>query len=508
MSGERVSLMTGGEQRDLLAALLGAVLSCWVIDWVLTPTAVFPMHHDDYAVLGASLRNILALVERPVSTYLAYAMGHFGIGFSYSLLNLLTAIVPGLVLAFVLQLFHVRGSLLAGAAFGLVVFGHSSAIEHGRYLGLITNLTSHAFGVGAMLLLLSGWRSKAWLSLAAGILSYALSAFAKEDFLLPPLLLIAHLMLEDRMRQPADLATKPHRCPLQSVLMATFVGIAIVSVGYNFFVRSPFLAGLANPAAAADPYALTLTPMALWSNFLRLTWEYAYWQCLVWIGGMLLLVIFWPARFRTWVFLLATTIAVVLPYVPLGNNAPEYRAFAWLPWLCAPAFVAASLGWSERSWVPGFAIGGKLLAPTCLAVALAVSSMDAPRRSTVAGWYAAIQARNARMVHFITTYKPAIDHDRVVGVAGVEGLSPWSKTSGRFLQRKLGLVNDWVVFVDKPNIFFPLGPGHAGSKITVVLSAAACEAPDMLVVRFDAEGNGALVRGRQVCDEAKVNRGS
>lgn len=507
MTGASQSLLAHDEQRDVLAVLLGAALTCLVVGWVLTPSAVFPMHHDDYAVLGASLRDMLSLVERPVSTCIAYVMGYFGPGFSYALLNLLMALVPGLVLSFVLRLLEVRGTVLAGAVFGIFVFGHASAIEHGRYLGLITNLTSHAFGVCAMLLLLSGWRRQARLPLAGATLAYALSAFAKEDFLLPPLLLIVYLVSEDRIRAKAGIVAEARQLPSWWTLPLAFAGLAIGSVAYNVAVRSPFLAGVGKAAASADPYALTLAPGALWHNFIRLTWESAHWQCLVWAVGTLLLVVLWPGRWRAWVLLVAITVAVILPYVPLGNNSPEYRAFAWLPWLCAPAIVAASLGWFERAWIPGRVVIGKLLAPATIAAALVVSDMDSAGRQNVAGWYASTQARNALMVQFIAAHKPAFDHDGIAGVAGVDGLSPWSKTSGRYLQRKFGLMNEWVVFVDEPNQFFPLGPGLPGSKIQVALTVTACDAPNMLVARFDAAGKGSLVRGRQICDEARANRG-
>lgn len=457
------------------------------------------MHHDDYAVLGASLDDLKILIERPVSTNLAYLMGYMGPDFSYALLNLLAGVVPGLALAFVLQLFRAETSVAAGVVMGVVVFGHFSAIEHERYLAVITNLTSHVLGSTSMLFLLSGWRRRAPASIYVAVTLYALSAFAKEDFLLPPLLLVGFLALQEKHGSGESSDSGQRRSALR--LMGILAAIAFASVAYNLLLRSPFLSGVGGAGRVpADPYALTLSPSALLDNFERLTLGYAYWQCVAWAVSLVVLVLLWPDRIFEATLLGLMTIVIVLPYVPIGNNAPGYRAFAWLPWLTTPMVLLASMGWSERLRLLPVRHAGKILVPLVLAASFTVFQLDATERIKVADWYRRVQAANASMVKFIIAWKPAIDHDGIVGVVGVEGLSPWSKTKGTYLQRNLGFSNEWVVFVDKPTVFFPLGPGMPGSKISVRSLDAVCQSPNMLIIDFDSTGKGAVVRGKQICE--------
>ena len=132
-----------------------------LINVVLAPGGLYPVHQDDYHVLGAGFDRLRLLVagtvERPVSANLAYAMGGLGAGFAFAVLNALTVLVAVGALALLSRLLGVQLRWYAVMLFAVIAFNDVSAYEHGKYLGLITNLTSHGFGIGA-LLLMSGYR--------------------------------------------------------------------------------------------------------------------------------------------------------------------------------------------------------------------------------------------------------------------------------------------------------------------------------------------------------------
>lgn len=79
----------------LLLAAAYVLINLW-----LAPGGFVPVHQDDYHVLGAGFDRMRLMVERPVSSNLAYAMGGLGAGVAFAVQNTMTVLVALGALAF------------------------------------------------------------------------------------------------------------------------------------------------------------------------------------------------------------------------------------------------------------------------------------------------------------------------------------------------------------------------------------------------------------------------
>ncbi len=495
---------------DLCRYFSVALMTYWLINFVLTPNTLSPLHQDDYVVLGAGFEKFSWTVERPVSTNLAYFMGQMGPSFSFALLNFLTAALPAMVLYFFAHLLRVRLGWFLTAAFSVMTFSHLAAFEHGKYLGLITNLTSHFFGCLALITLLYVWRTPRFLTSTIAVVAYGLSVFAKEDFLLPPLLLLVYLgadLYYPRTRITAEAADRrAHEKQWWLKMSLWFIALAGASVLFSLLVRNPFLAGAVGQVGNSAHYAVSFDPGVLLAAFLKLTIEYSPWHTIAGVLAVIALSVTWKERRRELILLAAIVFCLILPYAMISNHVFSYRVFAWLPWLSAPVVIAAALLW--RGEVPMF-FGrkiAKVFAVALFAVPFLVGYLDRIPRLMVAGWYASAQQSNKQMIDSIVANKALLDKEKVIGVVGVEGLSPWSNNDGAYLRKKLGFSNHWVIFVDKSTMFFTIKESAPSTYLSVASSRSLCEQPGLLVMKFDPSGVGMPVRAGELCSANKASK--
>lgn len=477
-----------------------------LINFVLTRHSLSPVHQDDYLALGHGFEDMRALISRPVSTNFIYLMGALGPAVAYPLLALMTLAVPFLVLRFIQKLFDARFGTAAVVLFGAVAFSHMSALEHTKFLGLFTNLTSHFFGLLALLLILDAWRGRSLAKASLAVASYAASAFAKEDFILPPLILLGLLVFEE-MR--ATRVTRPG-FPLSrwSFVFGGAVGLAaLAAIAFNFFLsNNPFVSGIAEAAHTSDPYAVAIEPVALAKAFAKLTFGFIPVPSLLAIAG---LAAAWCARPKARLGLLAFAamlVALILPYALIPNNMPDYRVFSWLSWF-GGATVLGILWAGDRLLGARRTMLRTALVVVPLVLALGVFAQANPQRQAVAGWYRAQQRTNEAMIVSLRQHRHLIAREDVVGIVGIDALSPWSNTDAQFLNRKLYFDNKWIVFVDKDSMFFQIDPivggkvasAHGRRFITVQQTARICTMPELLVLSFDVSGNATPMRAREWC---------
>ncbi|MEJ7746210.1 MAG: hypothetical protein WKF61_05560 [Luteimonas sp.] len=490
-----------GLLRGRVGWLVVAAAMYVVLNIVVAPAGFYPIHQDDYVVLGSGLERVTFFSERPVSNNIAFLLGYLGSVASYAVLNLLTVLVPVLVLWFVSVFLQVRVKWPAAVLCFAIVFGDASAFEHGKYLGLISNLCSHFFGTCSLLLLLwaarGGDRSRAaWAGSA-----FLLSAFSKEDFLLPVAIMAAVLLLE-QARAKGLLHPGTRRAGGALLMVGLLIGAA---VAYNLLRSSPFLAGMSGPpVSSAAAYAVDTNPLHLVSSFWRLTATYVPLASIAALIGLAAAWALAPSRRLRLACLALMTCSLVLPYALIPNNSPGYRAFAWLPWLAATAAIGIQLvsdrvtarsGWSK------IMAGVLVLALS----ATAVYFLWRPRM-VIAGWYGQVQAMNSRMGRSLVTHRAAILAAPQVAVIGMEGLSPWSNNNGEYLSRRLGFRGVWVVFVNGNSDRFHLDPPGfqpadlpPADRITVQPLSRLCEWPDIPALTYDGQGTGVLGTTASAC---------
>jgi hypothetical protein len=317
-----------------LLALLGLH---FLVSFVLLPdNAVVghPIHHDDYANLAQRLDQSRGLHARPVSTFAIAAVASLGPQFAYAAQNVLLVLCVWLGLRFV-ELFVREGRPLPALGFvatGILAFSFPSIVDWTKYLGLLTNLTSAAFGLAAMVLMATlrlkpdhpGVREVVLVVLVA------LSFWAKEDFALPLLGTAAAIALSGGGRRWVGITAG---------IGALFAGAIL----YNRFVGSVFVSGMRQPD---DPYFVDLSPGSLWATFARMMLETRYARSLVVLtlvvaaAAVLLARVDWRARLRI-AALPVIALSVLVPYAIFPNHAFPYYAFLPVAMLAAVLPAAA-----------------------------------------------------------------------------------------------------------------------------------------------------------------------
>lgn len=465
--------------------------------YALAPTLPHPSHPDDYALLSGRLADLSLHWKRPVFANIAILLATAGPVTFYLAVNVATVLVAWAAMRLVCIVLDARASrpvvVAAMLAAAVLVMSHASTFEHGRYIGLVTNLTSHAFGIASLYLLWYGARARRWPLQAAAFVAYVLSAMSKEDFLLPPLLMAALLWAMAWREERSWTAMRPHMLRLMAFAVA-----GAATLAWNVYDHSPFVSGLVSAKASDAPYAVHATPSGVVTVIARMFFGFTP------LATMLSLVsagwLWWArpgARLQVaWAVL--TILSLALPYALIPNNMPAYRAFAWLPWmggLVAAAIMAldAPLRARVRAW--------PIVAS--VAVVLLAVLMQQRSRSEQAQFYARREALNRAMLASLERLRPAIAHAQVVALSGLPvAVSPWCGHSPLYLRRKRGFPQQWVVLTEAQGGCYtdtPPGPyahDHQDIRRQVEPPAWRCRHPQVPLIAFDADGRGTLVSAR------------
>lgn len=470
-----------------------------VVAFGLTRNTPFPYSPDDFSFLAGGLSDLSWHWKRPVASNLIFPIAAGGMVVSYAALSIATVLVAWLAMRMVADVFEVRIGPLAATAAVVLLVTHVSTFEHGKYLGLITNLASHGFGLVCLLLLWHGVRrGRAGLQLLAA-LAYVLSALSKEDFLLPPLLMLALLW---------TMATDPGQSHGRWLRMVGFVAIAIGSMAWNLVDRNPFVSGLLSPAAGDAPYAVHLSPASLSAALRTLFLQYAPLPTLLALLSVAVVWVMRPGLRLRLAWFALTVLSLALPYALIPNNMPPFRAFAWVPWMAGIVAVALQLLWTDARDAQGRRNRSRVALAVAAAVAVAIGSwlMHRDDRRALAETYARGEAVNRNLVATIERLRPALVDEDTVALLGVPpAISPWCGNGPLYLRRKRGFEQRWIVLAEAESACYrnPPPPGSQRTKhdlrLRVEPLAWACRHPDVPVVKFDLQGHGVLLTGTERC---------
>ena len=480
-----------------------------LINFVLTPNGPYPVQFDDFSMLGMGVADLGWWWKRPVTANLVFLIAELGRDFAYFVLNTLTVLTAWLVLRFAARVFETEFRWFFVLVFAVLTFSHAVAFEHGRYFGLMTNLISHTFGLWTLLLLWDGWRrasNRHWLVAA---LTYALSVFAKEDFILPPLLLVAYFWVAPHAQSALSQPGSRRRGVL---LTLAFIAIGVGSLLWGVLDRNPFVSGLFASDGGNRPYAVDLGASAL----LRAYWKLV--AVLVPVSTTLAgfaAVVVWvtrPHMRRQLLMYMAMIAVLVLPYALLPNRLAGYRAYAWLPWLGAITVVAlqvlatravgseASAGRARPGWIG-----------VTLMLASGVAWFNQAARMELARSYQQGEAINRRIVHSLEENRVAIAAAPVVGLFGLGKVSPWCGNDALYVNNKLGFDNRWMIFVEAPSQCYsqqaPDRKKRRGINVSVVPVARLCAAGSLPVLDVAADGSAVLRQAKDWCKPARPPQG-
>lgn len=475
----------------LLAAVY--VLFCYVLTW----NRPFPMHPDDFMVLGGRLADLGLFWKRPVLANVVFLMGASGQLAAYVFLNVMAVLAPWLALRLLERVFSLRLSLVATALFAVLVFSHMTAFEHGKYLGLISNLLSHSLGLGAMLLAWRAWTTRAHWAWWVGGALYLLSVFTKEDFVLPPLVLLAALWLG--LRGDGLLLRRWRAEPGRVVATIAFGLLGVGSMAWNAFDANPFVAALFVEKPTDYSYAVDLRPTALARHAWMLLWGYVP---LASAGALLAWTWLWwrhPVLRRALAFFAVCSACLVLPYALIPNNMPSYRAYAWLPWFAALVAIAM------QAWAPATSSrrGAGVWMAACALLALGTALAYDPARRQMAQEYTTGEKPMREMVAALERVRPDIAGADTVALVGLDGRSPWCSQDALYVNAAMGFEQKWLVIADAESQCYRNLPPDArrkrGIRVHVAPPARLCEQPDLPVLQFAADGTAVLRRASELC---------
>ncbi|MBB1472858.1 MULTISPECIES: hypothetical protein [unclassified Luteimonas] len=504
MTTEPSSPVPHGRDRAHAAMLLLVLAATHLVfNFVLTPNSPFPNHPDDFSFLAGTLADMGWDWKRPVSTNVIFLVAAGGQLASYVVLNASAVLVAWLALLLVRDVFDVRPGVLAALACGAVLSSHPAALQHGKYLGLMTNLVSHGFGLACLLLLWHGWRRASAWRCALAALAYLASAFAKEDFVLPPLLLVALLWAPGSACLPVGRGATPWPRGSRIALSVLFVAIAVGSMAWQAYDRNPFVAGLFTPDSSSASYAVELAPAALLRAFGMLFFGYTWVATLLAAAAWAALWVAAPTLRVRLAWFAATVVSLAVPYALIPNNMPVYRAYAWLPWMAAIVAVALTL-LAQR--VPRHAAMPRRAVPAlaAIAVALGAALLHHDARLDLAARYAAGESVNRHMLDALEQERAALQDAPLVGLHGLGENSPWCGNGTVYLARKRGFQQRWLVLAPGETSCYR-NPAQGGRKprhdlrVSVAPPAHACSQPTLPVLVFDAHGRGTRMTGRDLC---------
>lgn len=481
--------------------LLALAAIYYFINFVLTTNGFFPVHADDLSSLGLGVADMGWWWKRPVSSNVIFLVVEQGRVFAYLMLNGLAVFTAWQVLRFAAGVFDTEFSLASVLAFGVLTFSHSAAFEHGKYFGLMTNLVSHVFGLWTLLLLWHGWHRHSERSWWLALLAYASSVFAKEDFILPPLCLIAFFWIGQFGQ---ELPVRQWRLRLY-VISAAFIAVGVGSLLWGIFDRSPYVVGLLSPAGGERAYAVDLSFASLLKGYAKLLLGYA--PVPTALAGMacLGLWILRPAthlRLALYLVLIAT---LILPYAMLPNNMPAYRVYAWLPWMVAVTVLAMQALVLRHRSANAFGHRARLGAiGMALALVLCVAWVNGTDRMRLASKYQASETINRNIAKALEENRARVSHAQVVGLHGLGVISLWCANDALYVNNKLGFSNRWLIFVDSESRCYssrvPDKKKKRGINVSVAPAQRLCEFGALPVLDFAADGSAVLKRASDWCD--------
>lgn len=464
-----------GSGRLFLLTVLVLAITYGVVDFLLIPgnrLELHPVHHDDYMNLSKSVDQVSSRPPRPASTLAIGLLASAGPRAYRLASNVLTIVYPALVVLFLARLIGRNPGLIELFVFAALLFSFPASLDWVKYTGLITNLLSGTFGVLALLFLHRGLAGETRRpAIAAGLLFYAVSIFSKEDFVLPVFLLVGFHLTRPGARggRAAIVVFGAAACVFALLLYNSTLPHSFTSLG------------------ASGPYQVHLSPGSVASTILR------YLTLSPFLVGALIVSFAAGAganladRESRPPILLAFAIigSLILPYAVLPNHMAPYYAFGWLAWMTGLIAVSLSVLAVRVRW-PALVYAISVL------LAIFAVRLTHGERSAIVRWYANESERNDNITHTLVENRAALASLPTVGIVGVAGLSPWSRSDGDYLRTRLHLRNRWIVFVARSDIFYSLNDSHG--KVHVRSLASLARSPQLPLLVFDTSGRGRLVR--------------
>jgi len=391
---------------------------------------------DDYQVLGYTLSHFKWSAIRPVTYVVMSCLSACGSKAYFIAMSLMTIAYIALVFSFLVEFLEVKRPRLI-----LVLFAAVCTISweyfcwYYQYTGIVANMLSGLFGVGAMYSFLRSFNQANWHKGAfiAGVFLTLLSLSSKEDFFLPIFLLCLYFAgaKNQSVKGRARLA----------LCLVLFLGVCIF-VEQRLVLNSVFLSG------QAFPYRIVTS----WHSILKTAWNYlgstpgSLITLAVQIASFGLGLFFRTSSWSRLVFLQILIISLVAPFTLLPNHIYQYYSLNWIAWQCGSCLVLENVLEGHGGAMP-LQIRQWFLPSILLLLLPAVVWLTNEQRSFFIERYAQWSGINKRTLRTLKTNRDLLAKYQAVAVIGAPVISAWAGNDGSFLERFYDLHCRWVVFI-------------------------------------------------------------
>jgi len=270
---------------------------------------------------------------------------------------------------------------------------------------------------------------------------YSLSIFAKEDFILPPALLLGWYIVKDG-NWKSQLNT--HKW-----LVVTIIAILIGFLAFNKLVI-PSRSYMDPESAVNSPYFMTLNPVSLVKVFLYYTTGVGLHITILTIFYLAasIIAILSRTKIKETIFVGLITGSLMAPYLIMPNHVFPYYGINWWVWQCIMPFALLKIIFPRANTALAIAAGICILVP----------GVNGILRQRSANWHQSNYLRNKFAISnnirdTLIRYRKELNSARMVGVVGVGPTqidqSPWQGNgeTAFYLKDDLGVTNEWIVFV-------------------------------------------------------------
>jgi hypothetical protein len=496
------------KKATLIALVVSILYFCWYY-FVLCnlPFIGTPTFRIDY--LAASLSRGDSLLNavtdsRPVNRILSFFQTRFAIAvlhgdtsYGLYLTQYLAVFVYFFCVASTINyLFKANLGVLALVA-GFGVFAMSPEVISSIYkLETIVGSRSMLFG-GLSLLVLMRWdRDRKHIQAAGFFFLYALSIFSKEDFALPPLLLLGWMLVRNGNI-------------LDQVRTYKYMLISAGAVLLFFLIYNEWLIkghAFIDPVNVhGSPYFMSLSPSSLFRVAKRYIVGFDDTLAAIFIVYVLAAVaLFISGKHRRENILVALIIGgLMAPYLIMPNHVFDYYATKWIAWQIMLVPVAIKLICPQRTIATALTAG--------LAAAAFSLTILGIMQHRAYQYYQSAYLRthfniSRNMKETLERNRLALNAYDTVAITGIArkdiGYTPWQNNGefSSYLTRNLGLDSNWILYVPSASPSVHSSKDSAGEstrkmtgKVQVESLARLNARTDLPVLAFNKDGTGRLL---------------
>ena len=308
-------------------------------------------------------------------------------------------------------------------------------------LETIVGTLSMVFG-GLSLVFLARWNSdKKSINAILFLGFYSLSIYAKEDFILPPALLLGWYIVKD--------GSWKSQLNTHKWLVVTVIAVLVGFLAFNKLVI-PSRSYMDPESAVNSPYFMTLNPVSLVKVFLYYTTGVGLHITILTIFYLAasIIAILSRTKIKETIFVGLIAGSLMAPYLIMPNHVFPYYGINWWVWQCIMPFALLKVIFPRASTALAITAGICILVP----------GINGILRQRSTNWHQSNYLRTKFAIsdnirETLIRYRKELNREKIVGVVGVGPTqidqSPWQGNgeTAFYLKDDLGVTNQWIVFV-------------------------------------------------------------